>query len=212
MSATSPYARRLQRLHRFVDGLEIILRQRARISSRIGKHLVFFVKRLRETECVLALKSQTGCSLPAANSSNRRATATIASSACSLQWQCRFFQGICSGSPALFLLPKRAPARRSGLCILLDESSRRTIGRDIARPWRRTSREFPNTACETNFLIFSSRSTRIASVGVCTRPTVVRWNPPDFELNAVIARVPLMPTSQSDSDRHTAASASGCIA
>jgi hypothetical protein len=32
-----------------------------------------------------------------------------------------------------------------------------------------------------------------------------------LELNAVIARVPLMPTSQSDSDRHTAASASGCI-
>jgi hypothetical protein len=30
-------------------------------------------------------------------------------------------------------------------------------------------------------------------------------------LNAVIARVPLMPTSQSDSDRHTAASASGRI-
>ena len=59
--------------------------------------------------------------------------------------------------------------------------------------------------------IFSSRSTRIASVGVCTRPTVVSWKPPDFELNAVIARVPLMPTSQSDSERHTAASASGSI-
>jgi hypothetical protein len=33
-----------------------------------------------------------------------------------------------------------------------------------------------------------------------------------LELNAVIARVPLMPTSQSDSARHTAASASGSIA
>jgi hypothetical protein len=62
-----------------------------------------------------------------------------------------------------------------------------------------------------NARIFSSRSTRIASVGVWTRPTVVSWKPPDFELNAVIARVPLMPTSQSDSDRQTAASASGCI-
>ena len=64
----------------------------------------------------------------------------------------------------------------------------------------------------TNARIFSSRSVRIARVGVCTRPTVVRWKPPDFELNAVIARVPLMPTSQSDSERQTAASASGRIA
>ena len=51
----------------------------------------------------------------------------------------------------------------------------------------------------------------IASVGVCTRPTVVSWNPPDLELNAVMARVPLMPTSQSDSERHTAASDSPCM-
>ena len=48
-------------------------------------------------------------------------------------------------------------------------------------------------------------------MGVWTRPTVVSWKPPDLELNAVIARVPLMPTSQSDSERQTAASASGCI-
>ncbi len=48
-------------------------------------------------------------------------------------------------------------------------------------------------------------------MGVCTRPTVVSWKPPDFELNAVIARVPLMPTSQSASERQTAASASGSI-
>ena len=52
----------------------------------------------------------------------------------------------------------------------------------------------------------------MASVGVCTRPTVVSWKPPDLELNAVIARVPLMPTSQSASERQTAASASGSIA
>ena len=45
----------------------------------------------------------------------------------------------------------------------------------------------------------SSRSTTIDSVGVCTRPTVVRKKPPSRELNAVIARVPLMPTSQSAS-------------
>ena len=62
-----------------------------------------------------------------------------------------------------------------------------------------------------NARIFSSRSTRIASVGVCTRPTVVRWKPPALELNAVIARVPLMPTSQSASERHFAASASGSM-
>ena len=49
----------------------------------------------------------------------------------------------------------------------------------------------------------------MASVGVCTRPTGVSWNPPLRELNAVSARVPLMPTSQSLSDRHTAALASG---
>ena len=49
-------------------------------------------------------------------------------------------------------------------------------------------------------------------MGVCTRPTVVSWKPPARELNAVIARVPLMPTSQSASDRHTAASASGSMA
>ena len=40
---------------------------------------------------------------------------------------------------------------------------------------------------------------------------MVSWKPPDFELNAVIARVPLIPTSQSDSERQTAASASGSI-
>ena len=51
----------------------------------------------------------------------------------------------------------------------------------------------------------------MASVGVCTRPTVVLKKPPGFELKAVIARVPLMPTSQSASDRLTAASASGSM-
>ena len=51
----------------------------------------------------------------------------------------------------------------------------------------------------------------IDSVGVCTRPTVVRKKPPSRELNAVIARVPLMPTSQSASERQRAASASGSI-
>ena len=52
-----------------------------------------------------------------------------------------------------------------------------------------------------NVRIFASRSTTIASVGVCTRPTVVLKKPPSLELNAVIARVPLMPTSQSASLR-----------
>mgnify|MGYP001292003686 CR=1 FL=1 len=51
----------------------------------------------------------------------------------------------------------------------------------------------------------------MVSVGVCTRPTVVRKKPPSRELNAVIARVPLMPTSQSASERQRAASASGSI-
>ena len=51
----------------------------------------------------------------------------------------------------------------------------------------------------------------MASVGVCTRPTVVLKKPPSLELNAVIARVPLMPTSQSASDRLYAASASGSM-
>ncbi len=59
--------------------------------------------------------------------------------------------------------------------------------------------------------IFSSRSTTMDSVGVCTRPTVVRKKPPSRELNAVIARVPLMPTSQSASERLRAAAARPCI-
>ena len=48
-------------------------------------------------------------------------------------------------------------------------------------------------------------------VGVCTRPTVVKKKPPSRELNAVMARVPLMPTNQSASERQRAASASGSI-
>ena len=62
-----------------------------------------------------------------------------------------------------------------------------------------------------NLRICSSRSTTTDSVGVCTRPTVVRKKPPSRELNAVMARVPLMPTSQSASERQRAASASGSI-
>ncbi len=49
------------------------------------------------------------------------------------------------------------------------------------------------------------------NVGVWTLPTVVRKNPPFWELNAVIARVPLIPTNQSASARLRAALASDCI-
>ena len=62
-----------------------------------------------------------------------------------------------------------------------------------------------------NLRICSSRSTTTDSVGVCTRPTVVRKKPPSRELKAVMARVPLIPTSQSASLRQRAASARGCI-
>ena len=62
-----------------------------------------------------------------------------------------------------------------------------------------------------NLRICSSRSTTTAKVGVCTRPTVVKKKPPSRELNAVMARVPLMPTSQSASERLRAASARPCI-
>ena len=48
-------------------------------------------------------------------------------------------------------------------------------------------------------------------VGVWTRPTVVFWKPPPRELNAVMARVPLIPTSQSASERQTAAFPNGDI-
>ena len=51
----------------------------------------------------------------------------------------------------------------------------------------------------------------MASVGVCTRPTVVRKKPPPRLLKAVIARVPLIPTSQSASERDFAAAAKDCI-
>ena len=64
---------------------------------------------------------------------------------------------------------------------------------------------------DTCLRIFSSRSTTTLSVGVCTRPTVVRKKPPSRELNAVMARVPLMPTSQSASLRLRAASDKPCI-
>ena len=57
----------------------------------------------------------------------------------------------------------------------------------------------------------SSLSTTIESVGVWTRPTVVKKKPPLLLLNAVIARVPLIPTNQSASERQRAASARGCI-
>src|SRR5450830_862553 len=62
-----------------------------------------------------------------------------------------------------------------------------------------------------NLRICSSRSTTTASVGVCTRPTVVRKKPPARELKAVMARVPLMPTSQSASERLRAALARPAI-
>jgi hypothetical protein len=49
----------------------------------------------------------------------------------------------------------------------------------------------------------------MARVGVWTRPTGVLLKPPDLLLKAVIARVPLMPTSQSASARQREASESG---
>ena len=44
------------------------------------------------------------------------------------------------------------------------------------------------------------------SVGVCTRPTVATEPPRRPYIRVVSARVPLMPISQSDSERHCAAS------
>ncbi len=49
------------------------------------------------------------------------------------------------------------------------------------------------------------------SVGVCTRPAVVRKKPPPLEFSAVSARVVLMPTSQSLSERDLAASSNDSI-
>ena len=51
----------------------------------------------------------------------------------------------------------------------------------------------------------------MANVGVCTRPTGVLKKPPSLLLKAVMARVPLMPTSQSASARERAAASSGFI-
>ena len=51
----------------------------------------------------------------------------------------------------------------------------------------------------------------MASVGVWTRPTLARFLPFEPYMRLVIARVPLMPTSQSDSLRQRAASCSDCI-
>ena len=61
------------------------------------------------------------------------------------------------------------------------------------------------------FWISRSRSTIIARVGVCTRPTEARLLPREPYILLVIALVPLMPTSQSDSLRHLAASCSDSI-
>ncbi|KAG1060960.1 hypothetical protein G6F40_018040 [Rhizopus arrhizus] len=55
----------------------------------------------------------------------------------------------------------------------------------------------------------SSRSATIASVGVCTRPTGGLKKPPALLVKAVLARVPLIPTSQSASARERAAASSG---
>ena len=60
--------------------------------------------------------------------------------------------------------------------------SRRTSAPCIRRPRRRNARALPSSRARLNVLIFSSRSTRIASVGVCTRPTVVLWKPPLFDV------------------------------
>ncbi len=59
--------------------------------------------------------------------------------------------------------------------------------------------------------ISASRWARMARVGVWTRPAAVMLNPPWRELKQVRARVAFRPTSQSDSERHFAASARGFI-
>ena len=51
----------------------------------------------------------------------------------------------------------------------------------------------------------------MASVGVWTRPTLARFLPFEPYMRLVSARVPLIPTSQSDSLLHLAASCSDCI-
>ena len=51
----------------------------------------------------------------------------------------------------------------------------------------------------------------MARVGVCTRPTDATLPPREPNMRLVRARVPLMPMSQSLSERQRAASASGTI-
>ncbi len=56
-----------------------------------------------------------------------------------------------------------------------------------------------------------SRVTTRERVGVCTRPTVAICRLFPLLFLRVTTRVPLMPISQSDSDRQRAASCKGCI-
>ena len=76
------------------------------------------------------------------------------------------------------------------------------------------ARNMPMISCRSrglNSRILFSRSTMIASVGVCTRPSEVTLLPRPPLSRRVKARVALMPTSQSASFRLRAALASGCI-
>ncbi len=81
------------------------------------------------------------------------------------------------------------------------EVARASRGR-LERAHRRSS-----TATGSKASISCSRRTISASVGVCTRPSVT--TPPSARALTVAARVALMPTSQSASDRERAASSRG---
>ena len=52
-----------QRAERLLHRGDVILRQRARVRSRVGQHLVLFVERLRESERVLCAETETSVRL-----------------------------------------------------------------------------------------------------------------------------------------------------
>ena len=87
----------------------------------------------------------------------------------------------------------------------------RTTWRGIHRPGRQRWRGFPSSRGSRTCGSFLRAPPPATAWAFCTRPTVVRKKPPSRELNAVMARVPLMPTSQSASDRLRAALARPAI-
>ena len=135
---------------------------------------MLFIQRLRQAERVLGGKAEAAHWLRAAGWSGRTAAGAIC------------VDGFDS-SVTVPVLPRQAATIDSAAALLHSRSARFSgsvssflnFGVEPAafvdaRRGARTRRALPSSRAARSFLIFSSRSTTIDSVGVCTRPTVVR--------------------------------------